>query len=100
MRRPAAMLVSPASTISSASRVHCLRLGGGDPLHIGARGFALQRGFVDVGRDDAGGGDADLREQRQPAWAGGGEDEDQRGLRAHGGQAYCGPGPPRPGMKR
>jgi hypothetical protein len=44
---------------------------GGEALRVAARGFALQRRFIDVRRENFGGFDADLAKQGQPPRAGG-----------------------------
>jgi len=42
---------------------------------VQARGFVLERGFIDVGRDNVVRHDADLGQQGQAAGARGGEDQ-------------------------
>jgi hypothetical protein len=48
---------------------------------VQTRGFVLERGFIDVSRDNAVRHDADLGQQGQAAGARGGED--QRGVAAY-----------------
>ena len=70
----------PAFKAASGLDVKVVALGTGQALDEQARRLSLARGLVDIGREDGIRGDADLRQQCQPARAGRGQDERRQAI--------------------
>ena len=83
-----------------AGGLYCQRLLAPHAQGIGTGEFELAGGLVDIGGCHSIGRKAQPREQFAPPGRSRGKCQVKRRAHAAGPWPYCGPGPPRPGMKR